>query len=89
MINTGDMTQNGNRINEWLDYEAGRASLYDIAEMVTVGNNDLTPANVYVLGDGGDDSKINATNIRFFYCYEMDEENPPVFTVEGKEIFVE
>lgn len=89
MINTGDMTQNGNRINEWLDYEAGRASLYDIAEMVTVGNNDLTPANVYVLGDGGDDSKINATNIRFFYCYEMDEENSPVFTVEGKEIFVE
>ena len=57
--------------------------------MVTVGNNDLTPANVYVLGDGGDDSKINATNIRFFYCYEMDEDNPPVFTVEGKEIFVE
>lgn len=89
MINTGDMTQNGNRINEWLDYEAGRKSLYDIAEMVTVGNNDLTPANVYVLGDGGDNSKINATNIRFFYCYEMDEENPPVFNVEGKEIFVE
>ena len=89
MINTGDMTQNGNRINEWLDYEAGRKSLYDIAEMVTVGNNDLTPANIYVLGDGGDNSKINATNIRFFYCYEMDEENPPVFNVEGKEIFVE
>lgn len=89
MINTGDMTQNGNRINEWLDYEAGRKSLYDIAEMVTVGNNDLTPANVYILGDGGDNSKINATNIRFFYCYEMDEENPPVFNVEGKEIFVE
>ena len=89
MINTGDMTQNGNRINEWLDYEAGREPLYDIAEMVTVGNNDLTPANVYVLGDGGDDSKINATNIRFFYCYEMDENNPPVFTVEDKEIFVE
>lgn len=89
MINTGDMTQNGNRINEWLDYEAGREPLYDIAEMVTVGNNDLTPANVYVLGDGGDNSKINATNIRFFYCYEMDEDNPPVFTVEDKEIFVE
>lgn len=89
MINTGDMTQNGNRINEWLDYEAGRTSLFDIAEMVTVGNNDLTPANVYVLGDGGDNSKINSTNIRFFYCYEMDEENPPVFTIENKEIFVE
>lgn len=89
MINTGDMTQNGNRINEWLDYEAGRKSLFDIAEMVTVGNNDLTPADVYVLGDGGDNSKINSTNIRFFYCYEMDEDNPPVFTIENKEIFVE
>lgn len=89
MINTGDMTQNGNRINEWLDYDAGRESLWQIPEMVTVGNNDLTPANVYVLGDGGDNSKINATNIRFFYCYEIDEDNPPVFTVEGKEIFVE
>ena len=89
MINTGDMTQNGNRINEWLDYEAGRTSLFDLAEMVTVGNNDLTPADVYVLGNGGDNSKINSTNISFFYCYEMDENNPPIFTVEGKEIYVE
>lgn len=89
MINTGDMTQNGNRINEWLDYDDARRSLYKLPEMVTVGNNDLTPANVYVLGDGGDNSKINATNISFFYCYEMDEENPPVFNIQGKEIFVE
>jgi hypothetical protein len=57
--------------------------------MVTVGNNDLTPADVYVLGNGGDNSKINSTNISFFYCYEMDENNPPIFTVEGKEIYVE
>lgn len=89
MINTGDMTQNGNRINEWLDYDNGRKSLYKLPEMVTVGNNDLTPANVYVLGDGGDNSKISSANIGFFYCYEMDEDNPPVFTVEDKEIFVQ
>lgn len=89
MINTGDMTQNGNRINEWLDYDNGRSPLYMLPEMVTVGNNDLTPANVYVLGDGGDNSKINATNMRFFYCYEMNEENPPIFTIQGKEIYIE
>lgn len=89
MINTGDMTQNGNRINEWLDYDAGRKPLYSLPEMVTVGNNDLTPANVYVLGDGGDNSKISSANMGFFYCYEIDEDNPPVFTVEDKEIFVQ
>lgn len=89
MINTGDMTQNGNRINEWLDYEEGRQNINMLPEMVTVGNNDLTPANVYLLGDGGDNSKINPTNISFFYCYEMDEDNPPIFTIEGKEVFVE
>lgn len=89
MINTGDMTQNGNRINEWLDYDNGKEGFTSIPEMVTVGNNDLTPANVYVLGNGGDNSKINATNIRFFYCFEIDEENPPVFTVDGVEVFVD
>lgn len=89
MINTGDMTQNGNRINEWLDYDNGRESIVTLPEMVTVGNNDLTPANVYVLGDGGDNSKINATNIRFFYCFEMDEENPPIFQIQGKEVYIE
>lgn len=89
MINTGDMTQNGNRINEWLDYDSGRTPLFTLPEMVTVGNNDLTPANVYVLGDGGDNSKINATNIRFFYCHEINEENPPIFTIQNKEIYIE
>ena len=89
MINTGDMTQNGNRINEWLDYDSGRVPLFTLPEMVTVGNNDLTPANVYVLGDGGDNSKINATNIRFFYCHEINEENPPIFTIQNKEIYIE
>lgn len=89
MINTGDMTQNGNRINEWLDYDSGRKALINIPEMATVGNNDLTPANVYVLGDGGDNSKINSINMSFFYCYEIDEDNPPIFIVEDKEIFVQ
>lgn len=87
-INTGDLTQNGNRINEWIDYYSGRTSLNSFPEMTTIGNNDLCPANIYNLGDGGDASKINSTNMTFFYTYEIDEENPPIFTIEGKEVYV-
>lgn len=88
-INTGDMTQNGNRINEWVDYYNARKSLWGVEEMVTVGNNDLCPANMYVLGNGGDSSKINPSNMSFFYTFEFDETNPPVFTIEGKEVFID
>lgn len=88
-INTGDMTQNGNRINEWIDYYVARKTLWGVEEMVTVGNNDLCPANMYVLGNGGDSSKINPSNMSFFYIFEMDETNPPVFTIENKEVFID
>lgn len=88
-VNTGDMTQNGNRINEWVDYYNSRKSLWGVEEMVTVGNNDLCPANMYVLGNGGDSSKINPSNMSFFYTFEFDETNPPVFTIEGKEVFID
>ena len=87
-INTGDISQNGNRISEWLDYYAGRKSMQSIEDMTTIGNNDLCPANIYNLGDGGDASKINSTNMSFFYTYEIDEDNPPIFTIEGKEVYV-
>jgi hypothetical protein len=88
-INTGDMTQNGNRINEWIDYFDGRDSLNSLEEMTTVGNNDLCPINMYKLGTGEDNSKINPKNMSYFYTYEIDEANPPVFTVEGKETFID
>lgn len=88
-INTGDMSQNGNRINEWLDYFNGRAALSEIEEMVTVGNNDLCPIDIYTLGTGEDNSKLNPKNMSFFYTFEMDETNPPIFTVEDKEIFID
>lgn len=88
-VNTGDMTQNGNRVNEWIDYYNSRQALEDLEEMTTVGNNDLCPANMYVLGNGGDSSKINPQNMSFFYTFEMDESNPPVFTIDGKEVFVD
>lgn len=88
LINTGDLTQNGNRFNEWLDYFEGRESLKNYEEMTTIGNNDLCPSNLYKLGDGGDSSKINSMNMTFFYTYEMDEENPPIFNIESKECYI-
>ena len=88
-INTGDLTQNGNRLNEWLDYYDARKSLRNKEEMTVIGNNDLCPVNTYLLGGGEDDDKLNSINMRYFYTYEIDEENPPVFELEGKEIFVD
>ena len=88
-INTGDMTQNGNRLNEWFDYFDGRESLSDLEEMATIGNNDLSPKILYQLAEPSQDdaSKINPNNIRFFYTFEIDEENPPIFAIndEGKD----
>lgn len=88
MLNTGDMTQNGNRVNEWIDYYNAKKSLKDLEEVVTVGNNDLCPANEYDLGNGGDSSKLNPVNIDFFYCNEIDANNPPRFNVGGKTVYV-
>lgn len=86
LINTGDMTQNGNRLNEWIDYFNAKHTLNNLEEMATIGNNDLCPKIVYNLGDGGDASKINFANINFFYTFEMDETNPPIFG-EGATIY--
>ena len=88
-INTGDLTQNGNRLNEWLDYYDARKPLNHKEEMTVIGNNDLAPKNNYVLGAGEDNDKLNPVNMRYFYTYEIDENNPPIFTIEGKEIFVD
>lgn len=88
-INTGDITQNGNRLNEWLDYYDARKPLQNKEEMTVIGNNDLAPKNNYALGAGEDNDKLNPINMRYFYTYEIDESNPPVFTIEGKEIFVD
>jgi hypothetical protein len=79
LINTGDMTQNGNRLNEWIDYFDGKTPLNSLEEMSTIGNNDLCPKIPYKLGDGGDSSKLNFANINFFYTFEIDTDNPPIF----------
>lgn len=80
-INTGDMTQNGNRENEWLDYYDGRKDLNNIEDMVTIGNNDLCGTIPYELGDGSAGKyKINHKNIQYYYCFELSENNPAMFT---------
>lgn len=70
-INTGDATQNGNRVNEWIDYFNAGKSIFDNTEqMYTVGNNDLCPLDVYTLGVGDDLSKINPINVQYFFTFE-------------------
>ena len=83
LINTGDMTQNGNRLNEWIDYFNAKTPLNNLEEMATIGNNDLSPKTIYKLGDGGNSSKINFANINFFYTFEIDENNPSIFSHEN------
>lgn len=70
-INTGDATQNGNRINEWLDYfNAGESIFKDTEQMYSVGNNDLCPELVEELGIGDDLSKMNPINVQYFFTFE-------------------
>lgn len=74
LINTGDMTQNGTRINEWFDYyQAGRTLFNHLEQMNVVGNNDLCGTNPNLLGTGDDPGKSNSFYFHLFYCYEVDE----------------
>ena len=89
MVNTGDMTQNGNRMGEWLDYfNAKSDELDNMVEMATIGNNDLSPSAISKLGNGSDAAKLNLQNILFFYTFEMDKDNPPVFSIKGVDYLV-
>ena len=72
LINTGDMTQNGTRINEWYDYyQAGRVLFKEYEQMSVVGNNDLCGTNVNELGTGDDNGKSNSFYFHVFYCYDI------------------
>ncbi len=76
-INTGDATQSGNRINEWIDYFKGGESIFKNTEqMYTVGNNDLCPLDVYTLGDGSELAKSNSINVEYFFTFELPFEIP-------------
>ena len=72
LINTGDMTQSGARINEWLDYYNGGKCMFNhMEQMNCVGNNDLCDVNPSILGTGNDPGKSNAKFFHYFYCYEI------------------
>ena len=72
LINTGDMTQSGARINEWLDYYNGGKCLFNhMEQMNCVGNNDLCNIDPNILGTGNDAGKSNAKFFHYFYCYEI------------------
>lgn len=74
LVNTGDMTQNGTRINEWFDYyNAGSVLFSKLEQMNIVGNNDLCGTTVTDLGTGDDLGKSNSFYFHVFYCYDIDE----------------
>ena len=79
LINTGDMTQNGTRINEWLDYyNAGKPLFQHLEQVNCVGNNDLCNTDPEALGTGDDNGKSNGFYFHVFYCYDVDENNLPI-----------
>lgn len=82
VINTGDMTQNGTRINEWLDYYQASLPLSShLEQMYVVGNNDLGNPNPNSLGTGDDPGKSNPYFYNLCYCYEVPKnEYTPLFT---------
>ena len=84
IINTGDVTQNGTRVNEWLDYYLAGYDLFKQYEhMSVVGNNDLCGTDPSILGTGDDIGKSNGYYHHLFNCYEIDTE---ALIVNGKYI---
>lgn len=82
VIDTGDMTQNGTRINEWLDYYNAALPLANhLEQMYVVGNNDLGNTDPTSLGTGDDSGKSNPYFYNLCYCYQIpDSEYTSVFT---------
>ena len=78
-MNTGDQTQNGNRLNEWLAYyRCGKNFYRNIEQMFTIGNNDLCSEDPKELGKGEDLNKVNPENINFFFTFEFPYDIPEV-----------
>lgn len=79
-INTGDISQSGNREFEWLDYLKGRECFNGIVEMPCIGNNDLCGRYIDTLNDGTtvdgvEHTKINGSTIWLYYNMELDNNN--------------
>lgn len=84
LVNTGDMTQSGARINEWLDYyNAGKCLFNHLEQMNVVGNNDLCGTDPEILGTGDDEGKSNAYYFHIFYCYEIETDSGSVPIITG------
>ena len=82
IINTGDCTQSGSRINEWLDYfNAGDVLFNHFEQNNLVGNNDLNGTDVQFLGTGDDPGKSNAY---YFYLFNCNDAN--IFFTDENEI---
>lgn len=74
-LNTGDMTQNGSRLNEWADYFIGGEHLFkNIEQVAVIGNNDLIGKDwqgFENIGNGSADRyKINNINFNLFYTFD-------------------
>ena len=67
LLNTGDMTQNGLRPSEWIDYYNCGQYITNIAQMNCVGNNDLCPGTDE---NGNASNKVNPDTFIYFYNYE-------------------
>ena len=89
LINTGDMTQSGSRINEWLDYYNAGKSLFNHMEQINcVGNNDLCDIDPHNLGTGNDTNKSNSHFFHYFYCFDLkDEDRLESATEDNKKFF--
>ena len=80
IINTGDCTQSGSRINEWLDYFIAGDCLFNHFEQNNiVGNNDLCCTDIQALGTGDDPGKSNGYYFYLFNCNEVNN----FFTKDG------
>ena len=87
LINTGDMTQSGARINEWLDYyNAGKCLFNHLEQINCVGNNDLCPIDPNDLGTGNDSDKSNSRFFHYFYCFDVkDSDRYKHYSVENSD----
>jgi len=79
LLNSGDMTQNGTRINEWLDYFNGaKPLLKHLEHAAVVGNNDLCGPDPEILGTGDDNGKSNPYYFHIFFCNEINDLSRPI-----------
>lgn len=86
ILNTGDCTQSGSRVNEWLDYFAAGDVLFNHLEQNNlVGNNDLNGTDIQTLGTGDDPGKSNGYYFYLFNCNEVNnffnDDNGPHYPI--------